>query len=61
MPSGLIQIVLIPKATGTFMVANALHEQIDDVFDLTVGYGGIAKELIPYEEYLVPFPTNSLV
>jgi hypothetical protein len=35
------------------MCSDALLDQTDDLFDLTVGYSGIDKVDIPYEEYLV--------
>jgi hypothetical protein len=35
------------------MVADALSDQLDVVFDLTVGYSGLDPEDIPYEEYLI--------
>jgi lysocardiolipin and lysophospholipid acyltransferase len=35
------------------MVADALHDQVDSLFDLTVGYSGLEKPDIPYEEYLM--------
>jgi len=47
------KIVLLPKGTGTFMISDILVDQVDTIFDLTVGYSGIDKYQIPYEEYLV--------
>jgi 1-acyl-sn-glycerol-3-phosphate acyltransferase len=45
--------VLLPRASGLFMVADSLKEQVDYIFDLTVGYSGLECEDIPYEEYLL--------
>lgn len=35
------------------MIADALADEVDVLFDLTVGYSGLEKEDIPYEEYLI--------
>ena len=45
--------VILPKATGVFMCADALMPKINTLFDITVGYGGLSAEQIPYYEYLV--------
>ncbi|KAJ3360875.1 hypothetical protein HDU91_004246 [Kappamyces sp. JEL0680] len=45
--------VILPKGTGLFMVADALIDQVDSLFDLTVGYSGLEAEDIPYDEYLI--------
>lgn len=45
--------VLLPRSSGLFMVADSLKEQVDYIFDLTVGYSGLESEDIPYEEYLL--------
>jgi hypothetical protein len=44
-------IVLLPKSTGLFMCADGLKNETDWMFDLTIGYGGLEIEDIPYEEY----------
>jgi hypothetical protein len=44
---------LLPKSTGLFLVADALTKEMDYIYDLTVGYGGLEKLDIPYEEYLI--------
>jgi hypothetical protein len=44
-------IVLLPKSTGLFMCADGLKTETDCLFDLTIGYGGLDIEEIPYEEY----------
>ncbi len=35
------------------MCSRALLDQVDTIFDLTIGYSGLEKEDIPYEEYLI--------
>jgi hypothetical protein len=35
------------------MVTDALADQLDYIYDITVGYSGLEKEDIPYEEYLI--------
>lgn len=35
------------------MCTDALLDQVDVIYDLTVGYSGLEKEDIPYEEYLI--------
>jgi 1-acyl-sn-glycerol-3-phosphate acyltransferase len=45
--------VILPKSTGLFMCSDALLDQVDYVFDLTIGYSELEKEDIPYEEYLI--------
>lgn len=34
------------------MIADSLIDQVDTLFDLTVGYSGLTGDQIPYEEYL---------
>ncbi|KAL2919078.1 hypothetical protein HK105_201348 [Polyrhizophydium stewartii] len=44
--------VILPKATGLFMCCDVLQPRVNTLFDVTVGYGGLKGEQIPYEEYL---------
>ncbi|KAL5034768.1 hypothetical protein BDV3_004290 [Batrachochytrium dendrobatidis] len=44
--------VILPKGTGLFMCCDVLYPQVDRIFDVTVGYGALSAEQIPYEEYL---------
>jgi hypothetical protein len=46
--------VLLPRAAGLFMVADSLRDQVEYMFDFTIGYSGLDKLDIPYEEYSIP-------
>ncbi|KAJ3161893.1 hypothetical protein HK101_000778 [Irineochytrium annulatum] len=46
--------MLLPKSTGLQFCATTLMPEVDDLFDLTVGYSGLKAGQIPYDEYLVP-------
>ncbi|KAJ3324079.1 hypothetical protein HDV06_000620 [Boothiomyces sp. JEL0866] len=45
--------VILPKATGLFMCADALSDQVDYIVNLTVGYSGLEREEVPYDKYLM--------
>ena len=45
--------MLLPKSTGLFLVADSQIDEMDYIYDLTMGYSGLEKEDIPYEEYLI--------
>jgi lysocardiolipin and lysophospholipid acyltransferase len=45
--------VILPKSTGIFMIADNLQPHINTLFDITIGYGGLTAQAIPYEEYLI--------
>ncbi|KAJ3193780.1 hypothetical protein HK101_004091 [Irineochytrium annulatum] len=45
--------MLLPKSTGLHFCATTLMPEVDDLFDLTVGYSGLRAGQIPYDEYLV--------
>ncbi|KAJ3259808.1 hypothetical protein HK103_001699 [Boothiomyces macroporosus] len=45
--------VILPKATGLFMCADALSDQVDYIVNLTVGYSGLEREDVPYDNYLM--------
>jgi 1-acyl-sn-glycerol-3-phosphate acyltransferase len=42
--------VILPKATGLFMSADALMPNISTLFDITIGYSGVKSHQIPYAE-----------
>ncbi|KAH6590226.1 hypothetical protein BASA50_009488 [Batrachochytrium salamandrivorans] len=44
--------VILPKGTGLFMCCDVLYPKVTRIFDVTVGYGALTAEQIPYEEYL---------
>ena len=45
--------VILPKSTGLYISLQTLLPEINNLFDVTVGYGGLTPDQIPYEEYLV--------
>ncbi|KAJ3315741.1 hypothetical protein HDU76_002127 [Blyttiomyces sp. JEL0837] len=45
--------VILPKSTGLQHCLATLHPDLDDVFDLTVGYSGLSATDIPYYFYLI--------
>ncbi|KAJ2990839.1 hypothetical protein HDV02_004124 [Globomyces sp. JEL0801] len=44
--------VLLPKSTGLFMVTDALKTQLNDCFDITIGYSGLQAVDIPMDYYM---------
>lgn len=42
--------VILPKATGLFMCADALMPKVTTLFDITIGYSGVEAHQIPYAE-----------
>ncbi|KAJ3086788.1 hypothetical protein HK100_008589, partial [Physocladia obscura] len=43
---------ILPKSTGLYIMLQNLTPDVDECFDLTVAYGGVAADEVPYEVLL---------